>query len=160
MSTRKPSVRPPSMAAQEARFRAANAIRLQRLNPSWSLTRAAREAHTTTGTVHRHMPKALALNERGRWHATTGDREWFRMRIVSVELGVTEAMVTGSRKRALVGRHHAAIGAYLKTGDRSGLDALTGQTVSGLTLETDPAVIRALFKRRDLTFLEIYTLSR
>ena len=149
-----------SAAAQEARIRAAHAVSLQRSNPTWSLTRAAREAHTTAGTVRRHLPGAVEQDTRGRWRATGSDREPFAMRVVTVEQDVTAVTVTGSRKRSLVGVHHAAIHAYLLRGDRTGLDALAGKTVAGLTLQTDPAVIRELYRRGELSFLEIYTLTR
>jgi predicted transcriptional regulator len=147
------------MAAQEARIRAAHAVALQRANPTWSLTRAAREAHTTSATVRRHLPGALAQDERGRWRATTSDREAFTMRMVSVEDGVTAVNVAGSRKRSLLGAHHAAIRAYLLRGDRAGLDALAGSSVAGRHLQTDPKIIRELYRQGELSFLEIYTLT-
>ena len=81
------------------------------------------------------------------------------MRVVTVEAGHVEVTVTGSRKRSLVGQHHAAISAYLATGDRRRLDALTGKTVAGYTLQTDPAAIRALHRVGELAFLEIYALT-
>ena len=151
--------RPLSITEQEARIRAADAVRLKRANPAWSLTRAAREAHTKPATVRRYLPTAVVRDEKGRWQTKPGDRESFWMRVVSVELGVTEAKVTGSNKRRLVGRHQAAIGTYLRTGDQTGLQAADGQKVAGLTLETDPKVIRELFRRGEMAFLEIYALA-
>jgi len=119
---RSPSRR--TLAAQEARIRAAHAISLQRANPSWSLSRAAREAHTTVPTVRRHMPTAVNRDTRGHWHATSADRERFTMSVTTVEHGTVPLTVAGSRKRALVGAHHAAINSYLATGNPQRLDAL------------------------------------
>lgn len=148
-----------SLSAQEARLRAAHAISVQRANPTWSLTRAAYEAHTTVGTVRRYMPNAVTRDGRGRWRVTAADRERFVMTVITVEHGATAVTVAGSRKRSLVGAHHAAIGAYLATGNRERLDALAGKTVAGLTLQTDPAVIRELYRTGELSFLEIYALT-
>ena len=132
-----------SAAAQEARIRAAHAVSLQRANPTWCA-----------------LPGAVEQDPRGRWRATGSDRELFAMRVVTVERDVTAVTIAGSRKRSLVGVHHAAIHAYLLRGDRKALDALAGKTVAGLTLQTDPAVIRELYRRGELSFLEIYTLTR
>ena len=148
-----------TLAAQEARIRAAHAIALQRANPSWSLSRAAREAHTTVPTVRRHMPTAVNRDTRGHWHATPADRERFTMSVTTVEHGTVPLTVAGSRKRALVGAHHAAINTYLATGNQQRLDALRGKTVAGLTLQTDPSTIRQLFRQGELSFLEIYALA-
>jgi hypothetical protein len=160
MNTSKRTANARSMAAQEARIRAAQAVSLQRANPSWSLTRAAREAHTTVGTVRRHMPTAITQESNGRYRATKGDREAFAMNVVTIEKGVEGVTVRGSHKRALVGKHHAAIRAYLLRDDRQQLDALAGKQVGGLTLQTDLSVIRELHRQGELSFLEIYALTK
>ncbi len=149
-----------TMAAAEARIRAAHAISLQRANPSWSMTKSAHEAHTTVGTVKRHMASAVVRDKRGHYRATNADRERFAMNVITIEQGAIALTVAGSRKRVLVGKHHSAISAYLATGDRSRLDALAGKTVGGLTLETNPTVIRNLHRQGELSFLEIYALTK
>ncbi len=105
------------------------------------------------------MPTAVNRDTRGHWHATAADRERFTMSVTTVEHGTGQVTVAGSRKRALVGAHHAAINSYLATGERERLDRLRGKTVAGLTLETDPSIIRQLFRQGELSFLEIYALA-
>lgn len=160
MSAKQNAANRKTRAQQEARIRAAHAVSLQRANPSWSLTRAASEAHTTVATVRRHMPTAVTKDTRGRWRAKRGDRERFTMRLVTADRGVIAAMVGGSDKRALVGAHHAAIRRWLLYGDDTALAALEGKTVAGHVLQTDPAVIKELYRQGELSFLAIYALTR
>ena len=81
------------------------------------------------------------------------------MRLVTADAGVIAAVVAGSGKRALVGAHHVAIRAWLLYGDDSALAVLDGKSVAGHRLQTDPTVIKQLYRQGELSFLEIYALT-
>jgi len=68
--------------------------------------------------------------------------------------------VRGSRVASDVGRYHSAVGHYLATGDESRLRRLTGLTVAGVELETDPDVLDDLARRGVFEFESIYRLVR
>jgi hypothetical protein len=92
------------------------------------------------GTLRTQFPSAV--DARGR--VRRADREPVVMQVLTRERGSVLMVVRGSRKRSLVGRHNAAVAHFKRTGDTRWLDALEGQRVGGLTLETDPDVIETL----------------
>jgi hypothetical protein len=93
------------------------------------------------GTLRVQFPSVV--NGSGR--VRVADREPAIMQVLSAERGTTYVIVRGSGARSVLGAHEGAIQHYLRTGDTRRLDALAGRRVGGVTLETNAAVIEALF---------------
>ena len=77
--------------------------------------------------------------------------------VVAIEPeGLVELDLRDSDQASLVGRHWAAIGRFLETGDETVLQEFRGSQVAGFVLETDPDVIEELARRGELRFEDIY----
>ncbi|HXY42996.1 MAG TPA: hypothetical protein VEH29_02305 [Acidimicrobiales bacterium] len=136
----RPSIGPRSVfrltrKQREAKSRAHEAVSLGREHRRWSASRAAREAGTTVSTIRRYAPAALERTPSGRLRFKARDRSVRIMPILSAGVLYEEVAVVGSRAASLVGRHWAAIGTFLSTGDDRALRALAGRHVAG-TLPT------------------------
>jgi hypothetical protein len=72
------------------------------------------------------------------------------------ELGVVEV---DPAEASLLGEYWNAVGHYWRTGDTTRLDALYGESVAGVVLETDPDVIDEFGRRGEFDFDSIYYLG-
>jgi hypothetical protein len=86
-----------------------------------------------------------------------------RMLIVAADLGLVEVEVRNDKTASTIGRHHAAIGHYLATGDDSPLAPFrkVRLRIGSHTYrpETDPAAIEDLALVGDLGYDDIYALE-
>jgi hypothetical protein len=139
---------------REARARSLDALRIMRRDGR-SLSRAARLAGTTPGTVRRYTAGAMERSKGGRFTARPGDRLLRVMNVLSTDGHVT-AVVRGSRGASLVAEHANATQRYLATGDIKVLAPFKGKRVAGLTLETNPDRIEAFALSGELDFEDIY----
>ncbi len=137
-----------------ARRQALEALSLMR-REGLSLERAAARANTTPNAVRRHAGPALVLARTGRYRPTPDDQLYRVLSVLTTE-GLVELALPTSREASLVGRHWAAIGRFLETGDASRLREFEDQSVGGFVLETDPDVIEELARRGELSFEDIY----
>src|SRR5438270_13800868 len=144
---------PLSRAEKEAHARALDALAEMR-RTGLSLTRAAGRAGTTPNTVRRYAGSALERGPRRRIIASSADRLYRRMPVLTTE-GVREVELHGSRAASLIGRHWNAVQHYLRTGDESELREFSGKTVAGLRLETDADAIDAGARTGELGEVEI-----
>jgi hypothetical protein len=142
---------------REARRAALEALALMR-REGLSLRAAARDAGTTPAAVLRHAGAALE-REQGRYRAKRGDRLLRVMTVLARDGLMHEVELRSSRQASLVGEHWAAIQHYLRTGDDSRLQALEGETVAGITLETDPDQIDIWERLGELELEDIYALT-
>jgi hypothetical protein len=110
-----------------ARERALEVIQLMR-SKGFSLTRAAREAHTTPETTRKKVGQALKRSKNGCYAATASDRLTRRVWFLT-PTGKVEVAVRGSRAASRVAQHSAAIHHFLKTGDSGPLGAFQGQAI-------------------------------
>jgi len=141
---------------KQARGRALEA--LSKMRKGASLTEAAAEAHTTPNTVAKYASAQLR-REGGRMVASTGDRLFRVMRVITTE-GTHEVALGGSRQASLVSAHHNAVKHFLNTGDDEPLRRFAGVKVGGIVLETDPAKLEESGRRGELEYEDIYDSSR
>ncbi|MGO9197606.1 MAG: hypothetical protein ACLQK4_10845 [Acidimicrobiales bacterium] len=153
-----------SPAEREAKSRAHEAISLKRDHQDWTLSRAAREAGTTTATVRKYAADAIEPVGARRLGVKAADRGTRVMPLVSGGEVYPEVAIVGSRQAALVGGQLAGISMFLSTGDARPLRSFAGQTVSGtlpngqrirFELEADPDVIADLGFSGELSDLVI-----
>ncbi len=104
----------------EARERSLEALQQMR-SEGLSLTRAARQSHTTPATVRKYVGSAVRQTRGGRYVATPSDRLTRRVWFLT-KAGKVEVAVRGSRPASRVARYMAAVDRYLRTGETSDLD--------------------------------------
>jgi hypothetical protein len=126
----------------------------------FSLTRAAREAHTTRETTRKHVGQALTRSKSGRYAATASDRLTRRIWFLA-QTGKVEVAVRGSRAASRVAEHSAAVHQYLKTGDSRLLDAFQGQAIRSRNqihfFLTDTEVLEQLANAGEVSFERLYS---
>jgi hypothetical protein len=110
-------------AARERALEALNRMR----SDGFSLTRAARLAHTTPETVRKYVGQTLIRSPGGRYAATRSDRLTRRLWALTDNEKV-EVPVRGSRLASLIAKHWVAVDRYLRTGEEDWLQAFSGQT--------------------------------
>ena len=141
-----------------ARERMFEAIQLMR-NKGCSLTRAAREAHTTTETVRKYGRSALKRSKNGRYAAAASDRLTRRVWFLT-QAGKVEVSVRGSRAASRVAEHSSAVHQYLKTGDSRLLDAFQGQVIRARNQThfflTDTEALERLANAGEVSFERLY----
>jgi hypothetical protein len=71
---------------------------------------------------------------------------------------VVDVDVRGSRKASELGAYHAAVAAFLATGDEDVLRPFEGRRVGGYAYETDPSVLEEMARRGQLDMESIYQL--
>jgi hypothetical protein len=143
-----------------ARERALEAVQLMR-SKGFSLTRAAREAHTTPETTRNKVGQALIQSKNGRYAATASDRLTRRVWFLT-PTGKEEVSVRGSRAASRVAQHSAAVHQFLKTGDSGPLDAFQGQAIRSRNQTyfflTDSEALEQLASAGQVSFERLYVL--
>ncbi len=141
-----------------ARERGLEVLQLMR-SKGYSLTRAAREAHTTRETTRKHVGRALIRSKSGRYAATASDRLTRRVWFLT-KTGKVEVSVRGSRVASRVAQHSAAVHQFLTTGDSGPLDALQGRAIrSGkktYIFLTDTEALERLANVGEVSFERLY----
>lgn len=143
-------------AEKQGRRRALDA--LARMRKGASLTKAAKESHTTPNTVMKWAGQELERTPGTSWTPKKSDRLYRRMVAVTTE-GLHEVEVRSSRQASLIAEHMNAVKHYLRTGNDGGLRRLEGEKVAGRQLETDPEKIADLERTGELEFEDIYESS-
>ncbi len=142
-------------AERAAHERVLEALGLMR-ERGYSLSKAAKVAGTTPGTVLHHVGRqGVRKTASGRYRPTKSDSLYRRMWVTHAD-GAGYMDVSGSREARLVGRHDAAIRNYLATGRRSYLRPFVGRRAAGGVLLTDPDLIVRRYEVGDLDFDQIY----
>ena len=143
-----------------ARERMFESIQLMR-SKDYSLTRAAREAHTTPETVRKYGRSALIRSKNGRYAATTSDRLTRRVWFLT-KTGKVELPLRGSRAASQVARHMAAVDQFLTTGDARPLAAFKGRAIrsgkKSFPFLTDTEVLERLADAGEVSFERLYVL--
>ena len=125
----------------------------------FSLTRAAREAHTTPETTRKNVGQVLIRSENGRYAATSSDRLTRRVWFLT-KTGKEEVSVRGSRAASRVAEHSAAVHHFLKTGDSGPLDAFAGQSIRSRNQTyiflTDTEALERLANAGEISFERLY----
>jgi hypothetical protein len=126
-----------------------------------SLTRAAREAHTTPETVRKYVPQAINRSKSGRYAATVSDRLTRHVWLLT-ETGKVEVAVRGSRPASRVARYMAAVHRYLETGDRGPLDKFQGKAIHARNQKyfflTDSEALDRLANAGEVSFERLYVM--
>jgi hypothetical protein len=126
-----------------------------------SLTRAAKQVHTTPETVRKYVGQALVQTAGGRYAATPSDRLTRRVWFFTGS-GKVEVTVRGSKPASRVARYMAAVDQYLRTGDTDVLDEFRGQTIRARNVTypflTDLAVLDRLAHAGEVSFERLYVL--
>jgi hypothetical protein len=141
-----------------ARERMFEAVQLMR-SKGYSLTRAAREAHTTAETIRKYGGSALTRSKNGRYAATTSDRlsrrVWF-----FTSTGKVEVSVRGSKVASRVAQYMAAADRFLTTGDARPLAAFEGQVIrsgkKSFPFLTDTEALERLANAGEVSFERLY----
>ena len=141
-----------------ARERMFESIQLMR-SKDYSLTRAAREAHTTPETVRKYGRSALTRSKNGRYAATSSDRMTRRVWMLTTN-GKEEASFRGSKAASLVAQYMIAVDRFSTTGDTRPLAAFEGQVIrSGkktFPFITDTEVLERLANAGEISFERLY----
>jgi len=152
-TTRRPRTDP---ATRERALEALSRIRSDGL----SLTRAAKEAHTTPRTMRKHLGQALIKTAGGRYAATPSDRLTRHIRFLTKD-GIVGIRVRGSKAASRVARHWAAVKHYLPTGETEALAEFRGRSIraGGVTYPfiTDPETLEWIDAAGETSFERLYT---
>jgi hypothetical protein len=109
-----------------------------------SLSEAARNEHTTTRTVRRHVGSALIRDPRtGHFVAKNGDTFRRDINVLGYD-GYVPVSVRSSKQAQLASEHLIAVSRFLRTGDAEWLKPFVGKRVGGVELLTDPNRLREL----------------
>jgi hypothetical protein len=129
------------------------------MNRGESLTKAARDARVSPERLRRHLiSKSLASKQGTRW-ALADNRP---RRVPMIERSRTKVIVVPSFDEASrVGRHHNAIGQFLRSQDLTALEPFRGQGVTDTQgrfhpFETDPNALIRYALKDEPEFHEIY----
>ncbi len=125
-----------------------------------SLSEASRQEHIKPATVRRYVASAVRQNKPGGpYRATAGDSFRRDLQIPTAQ-GPTVVHVYGSKNARLISNYLNAVSEYLRTGKRTKLDSLKGQTVKvdgkSIELVTDPAMLVPLAEANVLHFDQLY----
>lgn len=144
-------------AEREARHDALHALSLMRQGKS--LSRAAKDAHTTPNAVQRYAGSALTKDARGRYTAKARDKLYRPMRFLTPNGAIT-LDVQDNRTASRIARYMNAVREYVSTGNDSRLRAFTGKSiqVGGQRYDfvTDLDMLDELGYRGELRFEDIY----
>ena len=157
MARRNPHPDDLSPKSREARRRALHALSLMRTQ-DYSLTAAAREAHTTLETVKKYAGTALS-KEGAQYEASEWDRIVRRMRFYTPR-GNIALDVKDSRSASRIAHHVAAVDKYLKTGNEEVLKPFRGKSVvvDGIahSFEVDPETLEILALAGEVQYEDLY----
>jgi hypothetical protein len=125
----------------------------------WSLSEAARQAHTTPAAVRRHAGEALVRSTRGRYLVTAADTHYRRLWFITPD-GLVTVDTRDSRAASLVAEFDAAVNFYLATGDGSRVERFRGKVLRAggkrYPFVTDLDVLDELGRRGEISFESIY----
>jgi len=155
MRSRPVGQRPLSLLGPYQRSKRETALRVLRRSRRFdeSLSKAARDAHTTPETVERYLGRSGYRKIGSRWRPTRTDVLLRRMSFY--EDGRRQAVtVRGSKNASLIGKYDRDVETFLKTRDSSVLKKWEGRTFVDAygrahTLETDPARLRSAVERAE-----------
>jgi hypothetical protein len=121
------------------------------------LTTAAREAHTSVGTIRKWIPEAVTRDAFGRLDATKADRAFRPISVIERGGGVAEVATRGSRRASIASDYAHTLDLY-----RAGLVGpeafarFEGERIGGVEIETDPDRIDELEAQGQLDYYEFY----
>lgn len=145
---------------REARQDALQALSFMRQGKS--LSRAAKEAHTTPNAVQRYAGSALIKDASGRYVAKSRDKLYRPMRFLTPNGSIT-LDVRDNRTASQIARYMNAVREYVNTGNDLRLRAFKGKSiqVSGQPYEfvTDLDVLDHLGDVGELHFEDLYDLA-
>jgi hypothetical protein len=121
-----------------------------------SIREAAEREGSRYGTVMRYIGTATHKDAFGRTVPDRADRLFRHMEILAADGSRQMRAVYGSRAASDIGRHQAAVGRFLETGDESLLAPFRGVRRAGVELAADPDVIEAAARRGMLDDLAPY----
>jgi hypothetical protein len=147
-------LRPTERARYQRSLRVLNRMRH---DPDVTLTRAAKEAGTTSGTVLRYAGSGFVRGRGGRIEPAPADRLLRRVTLRTPK-GAREVEVRGSRQASRVAKYNHAVDQFLE-GDESALTPFQGKTVAGVTLVTDLDVIEEAARRGQMDYDKFYKLT-
>lgn len=157
MAKRNPHPRELPPLSREARERALHALSLMRVD-DYSLTAAAKEAHTTLDTVRKYAGSALS-KEGAYYEASAWDRIVRPMKFITPK-GLVALDVKDSRSASRIGRYMHAVDEYLKTGNEEVLRPFRSKkvVVDGVanSFVTDPGVLEQLANIGEVQFEDLY----
>jgi hypothetical protein len=123
-----------------------------------SLAKATRLEHIKQSTFHRYVGSAVYQSGPGKpWKVAKSDRLSAKMTILTAQ-GPTFAMVRGSVERTRLARYDIVV-RKVRAGEDGAvveLQVFKGQTVAGLPLITDPALLIQLEEAGQLDFDALY----
>jgi hypothetical protein len=128
---------------KQARDRAFHALNLIR-RKGYSLADALRESDTSARTFHKYVGSEVLPSKPGQRLRVTKEDRRIREMLMATALGDVAKKIHGSRKASLNAAHRRAMLHYLRKGDDSLLKALSGKSIDGIELLTDPELISAL----------------
>jgi prophage tail gpP-like protein len=127
-----------------------------------SLTRAAKLAHTTPGTVKRYAPKIVVQPKSGRYEAKPYDQLTREMRFLTPK-GVTALPIRSSASASRIGEYWNEVDRYVRTGRSDGLRRFRNKsvTVRGKRhpFVTDEALLDRLANAGEVRFEDLYALA-
>ena len=134
-------------------------LAVREINRGRSLTATARSLGISSKSLQQQLKrKRLIKRKGGRWVSTDN-----RLRRIPVMSGGRFRVLTvrGPKAASLVGKHHSAVGKFLRTNDIQLLKPFSGQSVSiangrRFVLETDPNVLHRIAAMDSPPFHEIY----
>lgn len=150
------SLNPLTERQTEIRIRAVHV--LGRVRRGESFSQAARAEHVKPATVRKYLGRQFRQDAPGkRWKPTKFDRLTFAMNVLT-PLGATTVPVRGSRERNILGRYNVALRKWRENepGAEAELAKFKGQTVGGLPLITDVALLASLEDADAIRFEELY----
>ena len=140
-----------------ARERALDA--LSRMRGGLSLTRAARDAHTTPATLRRYLPRALDRVRGGRVIAKVSDGYERTLYILTAQ-GKKAVTVRGSRIASRIAAYWVAVDHFLNTGKTDKLHAFRGQSLRAGKVAypfiTNANTLRRLGYAGEVAFEDLY----
>lgn len=131
---------------------------LGRVRRGESLSKAARAEHIKANTVKKYLRRQFRQDAPGkRWTPTKYDRLTVPMNVLTPQ-GPTTVPVRGSRERNILGRYNVALRKWRegKPDAEVELARFKGQTVGGLPLITDVALLASLEDADAIRFEELY----
>lgn len=134
-------------------------IAVREMNRGHSLAATARALGVSSKTLQQQLKRQHLITRKGkRWVVKDS-----RLRRVTVMSGgrTRELIVRGYKHAHLVGKHHHAVGEFVRTNDLQLLNPFIGQTVQAVSgrryvLETDPNAIHRIAAMDSPPFHEIY----
>lgn len=147
--------RPTSLLSPYQRTKRETALRVLRRSRRFdeSLSKAAREAHTTPETVERYLGRSGYRKVGSRWKPTRSDSLLRRMSFYE-DGKRRSATIRGSKTASVIGRYDRDVETFLKTRDASVLKDWEGRTFVDAygrthTFETDPARLLSAVERAE-----------